>query len=327
MSLPARSTTRLNTQSRQKPKAVLLFGPTAVGKTSLTENLFSRGFEIINADSVQVYRGLDIGSAKPSLSLQRLIPHHLIDIREPWEDYSVGEFVADADKAILEISSRGNIPLVTGGTAYYFRHLLYGAPKTPKADPVIRSEVEDEIRKKGKEWAHSYLSSVDPLSASRISCNDVYRVSRAIEVFRMTGKPLSSFSLSAEERSDVDFITIGLMRDRKELSERIRLRISMMFSEGMYDEMKRLIREGASPSWPSMEGIGYREFFDAMECGECTLSSIMDDIARSSEKYAKRQMTFFSSFSSARFFHPDDHEGIKGYLLSRGIDIDSLRLH
>ena len=272
----------MNIQNQQRPKAVLLFGPTAVGKTALTESLFSEGFEIINADSVQVYRRLDIGSAKPSSMLQRLIPHHLIDIREPWEDYTVGDFVHDADEAILDISSRGRIALVTGGTAYYFRHLLYGAPKTPKADPGIREHIEREIAAKGKAWAHSYLSSVDPVSAARINENDVYRVSRALEVYLAAGKPLSSFPLSDSERDDVDFIVIGLERDRKELEERIRLRVGMMFDEGLYDEIRGLMREGALPSWPAMEAIGYKEFFAAAESGECCLSTIKEDIIRSS---------------------------------------------
>ncbi len=315
------STTRLNIQNQKRPKAVLLFGPTAVGKTALTECLFSKGFEIVNADSVQVYRGLDIGSAKPSLSLQRLIPHHLIDIRDPWEDYTVGDFVSDADDAISSISSRGNTALITGGTAYYFKHLLYGAPKTPKADIAVRSFVEKEIEAKGREWAWEYLSEIDPLSSKRINRNDVYRVSRALEVYLSTGRPLSSFELSREERDDIDFIVIGLRRDRRELEERIRARVDIMFEEGLYDEMKRLMRMGALPSWPAMEGIGYREFFDAIECGECNISTIKEDIIRSSVRYAKRQMTFFSSFSSAHFFHPYDTEGIAGLLESRGIPI------
>ena len=309
----------MNIQNQQRPKAILLFGPTAVGKTALTESLFSRGFEIVNADSVQVYRGLDIGSAKPSSSLQHLIPHHLIDIRDPWEDYTVGDFVADADKAIVDIASRGRIALVTGGTAYYFRHLLYGVPKTPKADLAIRASLENDIAAKGRDWAYSYLSSVDSVSASRINPNDVYRVSRALEVYLSSGRPLSSFVLSDKERSDVDFIVIGLQRDRTELCERIRMRVDIMFEEGMYDEMKRLMRIGADASWPAMEGIGYKEFFLAMEEGECCLASIKDEIVRSSIRYAKRQMTFFSSFQTARFFHPDDIAGIRSYLADRGV--------
>ena len=222
-------------------------------------------------------------------------------------------------EAILDISSRGRIALVTGGTAYYFRHLLYGAPKTPKADPGIREHIEREIAAKGKAWAHSYLSSVDPVSAARINENDVYRVSRALEVYLAAGKPLSSFPLSDSERDDVDFIVIGLERDRKELEKRIRLRVGMMFDEGLYDEVRGLMREGALPSWPAMEAIGYKEFFTAAESGECCLSTIKEDIIRSSVKYAKRQMTFFSSFRSARFFHPDDIDSIRSYLEASGV--------
>ena len=172
-----------------RPKAVVLTGPTAVGKTAMTEELFSHGFEIINADSVQIYRGLDIGSAKPDKALMGKIPHHLIDIKDPWEDYSSGDFVHDAEDAMSSIWSRGNIPLITGGTMYYIKHLVYGAPSTPAADASIRKAVRDEIDDKGLEWAFSYLQDIDPVSASRIGRNDDDRISRAIEVFRTSGKP------------------------------------------------------------------------------------------------------------------------------------------
>lgn len=312
----------MNTQSQTKPKAILLFGPTAVGKTALTENLFSKGFEIINADSVQVYRGLDIGSAKPSEALMAQIPHHLVNIRDPWEDYSVGEFVHDADDAIKDISSRGLIPLITGGTAYYFRHLLYGAPKTPPSDAETRKSVEKEIEEKGKDWAYEYLEDIDPVAAEKINKNDIYRVSRAIEVYRASGKPLSSFTLSKEVRKDIDFIVIGLERDREELKKRIRLRVDEMFETGLYDEIKRLMKEGAEATWPSMEAIGYREFFTAAFEGECSISTIKEEIVKASEQYARRQITFFSSFSTARFFHPDDQKGIADYLHEKGIATD-----
>ena len=152
---------KLSTKRAQRAatrnKAVVLTGPTAVGKTALTDSLFSKGFEIINADSVQIYRGLDIGSAKPSEDLQRRIPHHLIDIRDPWEDYSSGDFVNDALAAMKGIWERGNIPLITGGTMYYIKHLVYGPPETPPADPAVREAVAAECREKGGEWGDGVL--------------------------------------------------------------------------------------------------------------------------------------------------------------------------
>ncbi len=312
------------TKTARRNKAVVLFGPTAVGKTALTEELFSSGFEIVNADSVQVYRGLDIGSAKPGSRLRASIPHHLLDIRDPWEQYTAGDFVRDAELCISDISSRSHIPLITGGTAYYFRSLVYGPSAAPPSDEAVRIAVRQEMERKGIAWAHSYLASVDPVSASRIAIGDTYRISRAIEVYRCSGQPLSSFALPSRPRSDIDFIIIGLDRDRTELRSRIRERVDEMFREGLYDEIRRLMDMGAGRAWPAMRAIGYREFLDAAESGEVSLPVIKDDIVRSTCQYAKRQMTFFSSFTAARFFHPGDSRGIREYLSSRGIGADGL---
>ena len=292
------------TKTARRNKAVVLFGPTAVGKTALTEELFSSGFEIVNADSVQVYRGLDIGSAKPGSRLRVSIPHHQL--------------------CISDISSRSHIPLITGGTAYYFRSLVYGPSAAPPSDEAVRIAVRQEMERKGIAWAHSYLASVDPVSASRIAIGDTYRISRAIEVYRCSGQPLSSFALPSRPRSDIDFIIIGLDRDRTELRSRIRERVDEMFREGLYDEIRRLMDMGAGRAWPAMRAIGYREFLDAAESGEVSLPVIKDDIVRSTCQYAKRQMTFFSSFTAARFFHPGDSRGIREYLSSRGIGADGL---
>ena len=317
---------RSNIQKRtaRKSKAVALFGPTAVGKTAMTETLFSSSSEIINADSIQVYRGLDIGSAKPDERLRRLIPHHLIDIRDPWEQYTAGDFVRDAEALIPEIEARGKIPLITGGTAYYFRQLIYGPSAAPASDSSVRAAVQGEIEEKGLEWAYSYLASIDPVSHARISASDAYRISRAIEVYRSSGRPLSSFPVSIAVRDDIDFVIIALCRDKAELDERIRARVDEMFRMGLYDEVRSLMDKGAQASWPAMQAIGYREFFEAAESGEASISAIKDDIVRATRQYAKRQMTFFRSFSSCRFFHPDDTDAIRSYLVSQGISPDAL---
>ena len=320
----APSTMKSSTQRAPKTtrnKAVVLTGPTAVGKTALTESLFSNGFEIINADSVQIYRGLDIGSAKPDRDLQRRIPHHLIDIRDPWEEYSSGDFVKDALSAMEGIWDRGNIPLVTGGTMYYIKHLVYGPPQTPEADMSIRAEVAEECRVKGSEWAYSYLASIDPVSAERINRNDIYRITRAIEVYRASGRPLSSFPLSTSPREDISFALIGLSRDRNILSRRIEQRAAQMFDEGLYDEVRALIDSGADRSWPGMEGIGYREFFDAAEDGESSVHDICDSIIRDSKRYAKRQITFLSSMKEFSIFSPEDEDGVRSFLLDNGIRV------
>ena len=298
---------------------MVLFGPTAVGKTALTEELFSKGFEIINADSVQVYRYLDIASAKPEKELMEKIPHHLVDIRFPWEQYNSGDFCKDAERLIKEINERGNIPLITGGTAYYFKQLLYGPSSTPESNPKTREEIQRTIDDIGLNKAYEMLMSLDMEAAKKIDKNDRYRISRALEVIKDTGRPLSSFPVSDTLREDIDFVIIGLKREKKELEERIRKRVDIMFDSGAVREMKALLSMGADPSWPGMQGIGYREWFYAMESGEVNISIIKDMIIRSSIKYAKRQMTFFSSFSDTTWFSPNDIEKIKGYLEERNI--------
>ena len=298
---------------------MVLFGPTAVGKTALTEELFSKGFEIINADSVQVYRYLDIASAKPEKELMEKIPHHLVDIRFPWEQYNSGDFCKDAERLIKEINERGNIPLITGGTAYYFKQLLYGPSSTPESNPKTREEIQRTIDDIGLDKAYEMLMSLDMEAAKKIDKNDRYRISRALEVIKDTGRPLSSFPISDTLREDIDFVIIGLKREKKELEERIRKRVDIMFDSGAVREMKTLLSMGADLSWPGMQGIGYREWFNAMESGEVNISIIKDMIIRSSIKYAKRQMTFFSSFSDTLWFSPNDIEKIKGYLEERNI--------
>ena len=298
---------------------MVLFGPTAVGKTALTEELFSKGFEIINADSVQVYIYLDIASAKPEKELMEKIPHHLVDIRFPWEQYNSGDFCKDAERLIKEINERGNIPLITGGTAYYFKQLLYGPSSTPESNPKTREEIQRTIDDIGLDKAYEMLMSLDIEAAKKIDKNDRYRISRALEVIKDTGRPLSSFPVSDTLREDIDFVIIGLKREKKELEERIRKRVDIMFDSGAVREMKALLSMGADPSWPGMQGIGYREWFYAMESGEVNISIIKDMIIRSSIKYAKRQMTFFSSFSDTLWFSQNDIEKIKGYLKERNI--------
>ena len=300
-------------------RAVVLFGPTAVGKTALTEELFSKGFEIINADSVQVYKYLDIASAKPEKELVEKIPHHLVDIRFPWEQYNSGDFCKDAERLIKEINERGNIPLITGGTAYYFKQLLYGPSSTPESNPKTREEIQRTIDDIGLDKAYEMLMSLDMEAAKKIDKNDRYRISRALEVIKDTGRPLSSFPVSDTLREDIDFVIIGLKREKKELEDRIRKRVDIMFDSGAVREMKTLLSMGADLSWPGMQGIGYREWFYAMESGEVNISIIKDMIIRSSIKYAKRQMTFFSSFSDTAWFSPNDIEKIKGYLEERNI--------
>ena len=297
-----------------KKKLVVLFGPTAVGKTALTLALFKNHYEIINSDSVQVYKHLDIASAKPDKITRQTIRHHLIDILEPYEQFNVGSYCQLADSLIPEILSRGNYPLLTGGTAYYFRQFLYGVASTPEAEPDVRAKVKAEIDEKGKEWAYSYLRKIDPVSADRINPNDLYRISRAIEVYYQSGRPLSSFKVNNTIRTDLEPLIIGLHLDKKELDARIEKRVDAMFSSGLVDEIKDLKAMGALPSWPGLQAIGYKEFF----IPGLSLDEIRERIIVSTRQYAKRQMTFFRSFENVNWFSPDDYEGISRLLEASG---------
>lgn len=301
---------RVITEASAFSKIIFLFGPTGVGKTGLLPRLFRHGYGVVNADSIQVYRHLDIGSAKPSRELQALVPHELLDIEDPWQQFSVGAFVRMADQAVLRIASRGDIPVLTGGTAYYFKHFLYGLSEAPPADSDVRKEIAAVKDEKGLAWCHRWLAEVDPASASRIHPSDTQRILRALEVWRGSGRPLSSYSLPADARYGMAPLIIGLERPRNELKERISRRVDQMFAEGLEDEMRRLLAMGAVPSWPGMQGIGYREFFQAMRGGEMSRSDIAARIARDCELYAKRQYTFFRSFANVAWLHPDDIEGI-----------------
>ena len=302
-----------------KNKVIFLFGPTAVGKTRLLSDFFSEIGEVVNADSVQVYRGLDIGSAKADTTVTEKIPHHLIDILDPWENYNVADFIRLADQACTDIWSRGKLPVISGGTAFYFKHFMYGLSEAPQSDPETRAAVQLFIRDQGLKKAHDYLKIVDPVSAERINENDSYRISRAIEVYRASGKPLSSFALPTEPRNDMKILSIGLMRDKEEIKERIRQRVGIMFDQGLVKEIQKLMEMGAIPSWQSMQGIGYSEFMDVLfdskygdlnknpnELTDKEITEIKEKIVMDSIHYAKRQMTFFRSFADVRWIDADD---------------------
>lgn len=300
----------------KKNKIIFLFGPTASGKTQLVEDYFSNGYQIINADSVQVYRYLDIGSAKPSLELLKKIKHYNVDILDPWEQFTVGEFIKNSDIAVQEIYSCGDIPLVTGGTAFYFKHFLYGLSEAPTADENIRAKVNDMLNTLGLEKLYELLNTYDPISGSRININDSYRITRALEVYYQTGKPLSSFALPTTPRNNMDPLIIGLDRDRDELYERIDKRVDIMFEDGLVEEIKKLKSMGGTLAWPALGAIGYREFFDASLTGEASLKIIKDKIKTASRRYAKRQLTFFRSFKNVNWIHPDDRESLEVLLNS-----------
>jgi len=302
---------KLSTESKNKLPVILLFGPTAVGKTALVEQFFSRHFEIVNADSMQVYRYLDIGTAKPSPEFRRRIPHHLIDIRNPDEQYDVGEFVKDADATVRKIYSRGKMPLITGGTAFYFYHFLYGLPPAPPSDPEIRDSLFRKLREDGRKKLYSELEKHDPVSAAKLHPHDTQRILRALEVLYGSGKPLSSYSHTPVLRRGYEYLIIGLYRDRNELYERINRRVEQMWSAGLVSEVRNLIKLGYKAGDPGMHGIGYREFYEMQGAGELLYTDIKREIQKNSRRYAKRQITFFKRIPEAEWFSPKDSSALQ----------------
>jgi len=296
---------------------LVLFGPTASGKTDLLLRLFGPGAdrlcdaEIVSADSMQVYRGMDIGTAKPSAQERSLLPHHLIDIRNPDEQFSVGDFVRLADAAIADIAARGALPVVSGGTGFYLKNCVLGLPESPPSDAAIREALRLELRERGAAALMEELARSDPASAEKIHLNDEYRLLRALEVLRLSGRPLSSFGVSGAEpahsgppRPRCRFLVVGLFRPREELYRRVNERCAAMFALGLPDEVRRLHEAGYSPRDPGLRAIGYREFFVEDEPGKYRLSQDIAGVhalvAQNSRRYAKRQITFFASLPDAK---------------------------
>jgi tRNA dimethylallyltransferase len=300
----------LVTATKNKIPIILLFGPTAVGKTDLVLELFRDRGEIVNVDSVQVYRELDIGSAKPDKFYLSQLPHHLIDIRDYNESFNTADFTRLADEAVKGIYQRGRIPVLAGGTAFYFRNFcLGGSDKAPAADLAVREQLEAEAEG-GLEPLWEELVAVDPSYAKKIHRNDKYRIVRALEVYRQSGRPLSSFRQNETFRDCYDYCVIGLERDREELYRRIDQRVNLMMDEGLLDEIKGLITHGAGMADPGLDAIGYKEFFEMGHRGCMTLSDTTDRIRRNSRRYAKRQLTFFKALPGVTWFHPEEKDKI-----------------
>ena len=279
---------------------LFLLGPTATGKTALSIKLAKAlSAEIISVDSALVYRGLNIGTAKPDIQERDGVVHHLIDIRNPWESYSAAEFAADASRLITEIQSRGSTPLLVGGTMLYFNALEHGIAELPAADAAIREEIATEADRLGWAALHQELSSIDPVSAKRIHPNDPQRLQRALEVYRITGKPLSE--LHAQTRSSLleSPIKIALLPEsRAWLHERIERRLVMMQQAGFLDEVRMLSQDNRiHAGLPSMRSVGYRQALAYLE-GDTPVDDWMPKAAAATRQLAKRQFTWIRSMES-----------------------------
>lgn len=278
-----------------KIKVVIILGPTASGKTDLAVRLAERfDGEIVNADSMQVYRGMDIGTAKPSPPLRQRVPHHLVDIVTPDVNFSAADFRREAAAVIDDIHRRGKRVFVVGGTGLYIRALLQGLVDSPRGDESIRRELVELAQTVGNEELLHRLAMVDPETAERLHPNDRLRIIRALEVYRQTGRPISSFR-GEHGFADTyyDCLKIGIRVERQELYRRVESRVEEMIEQGLIAEVEGLLRAGYTPDLKSMRSIGYKEIC-AYLAGGCTLDEAVQLIKRDTRHYAKRQMTWFN---------------------------------
>lgn len=295
-----------------RPRCIALMGPTASGKSAYALELAERlGGEIVSVDSALVYRGLDIGAAKPTRDEQARVPHHLIDVREPWQPYSAAEFARDARVAIDAILARGRIPILAGGTGLYFRALLDGLADMPDADPALREAITADADARGWAALHADLAVVDPAAAARIHATDAQRIQRALEVQRLTGRPISDWQReSTRVRFPARVLKLVLSpADRAVLHARIEQRFDVMLGAGFLDEMRALralpqLRAHPAPlELPAVRAVGYRQAWEFLD-GACDAATFRARAIAATRQLAKRQFTWLRREVDARWFDP-----------------------
>ncbi len=287
---------------------IILTGPTAVGKTALSIRLAKAvGGEIISADSMQVYRHMDIGSAKITKEEMEGVPHHLIDVLNPDEEFNVTTFQQMAKKAVEEIYSRGRIPIVAGGTGFYIQALLYDIDFTENGeDTSIRDQLEALGKEKGAGFLHDMLKDIDPEAAKEIHANNQKRVIRAIEYYRQTGEPISEHNKrERQKQSPYDFLYYVVNTDRNVLYERIDRRVDLMVQQGLVNEVEQLKAMGCTRDMVSMQGLGYKEILDYLQ-GAATLEEAVYILKRDTRHFAKRQLTWFKRERDVRWLNLPD---------------------
>ena len=295
---------------------IVLTGPTAVGKTALSISLAKAiGGEIISADSMQVYKYMDIGTAKIRPEEMENVPHHLIDILDPKIAFNVALFKEMAQKAVEEIYERGHIPIIVGGTGFYIQALLYDIDFSEEdSDQEIRNELESIAKEKGSVYLHECLREVDPESAEQIHHNNVKRVIRALEYYRMHGEKISVHNeRERQKNSPYQFLYFVLTHDRQVLYDRIEKRIDQMIDEGLVNEVDKLLKMGYNQELVSMQGLGYKEFVPYLK-GECTLEDSIYVLKRDTRHFAKRQLTWFRRERDVRWLDKSQHASEKELL-------------
>ena len=293
------------TSASQKPKIIVICGATGIGKTSVGIELAQKfGGEIISADSMQIYRYMDIGTAKPTPAELAQVQHHMIDIVDPDEDFDAVQFSRQARGRIAEIAKHGRVPFIVGGTGLYIKALLHGLFQSKPVDPIIRNRLKKEAEKNGSQSFHERLQQVDPDTAGRLHPNDSYRILRALETIESTGKSISELHQEHGFEDDPYMaLKIGLQMDRRKLYERIDKRVDLMIEEGLVEEVKKLLGMGYTADLKSMQSIGYRhvtEFLQKnMPWDECIRT-----LKRDTRRFAKRQFTWFGADQQIQWYQP-----------------------
>lgn len=292
------------------PKVVCLMGPTAAGKTGLAIELAERhGYDIISVDSALIYKGMDIGTAKPDADMLARAPHRLIDILDPAASYSAANFLDDVYVEIADILAKGKKPLLVGGTMMYFNALLKGLAKMPEADRAIRQTLDEEARTHGWEYLHRELQRVDPVSAQRIHPNDPQRLQRALEVYRLTGRSMTELWSEQQQERRFNFINLAVMPlDRALLHERIEMRLHQMMEQGFVNEVESLYqRKDLSRDMPSIRCVGYRQIWQYLE-GEYDLEQAVYRSIVATRQLAKRQITWLRGWQDLKTFDTLDRD-------------------
>lgn len=292
-------------------KVVVICGPTAVGKSKIALELVQKcNGEIVSADSQQVWKELDIGTAKPTWEDRQKIPHHLIDVAKPEEHFDVSRYVALADQVIKDITSRGKIPFVVGGAGMYIRILLYGLCEAPPQDKTVRDTLIQRMEAEGPEKLFRRLVEVDPDTAQKIHPNDKTRILRALEVFEITGYPLSRFQAQHRfQNPRYEALQIGLNCDRKLLHQNIERRVDWMIANGWVEEVRELLKFYPSDS-QALQSIGYKQLVQHLK-GHLSLEETVADIKKQTRAFARRQLTWFRADKNIRWFDPQDEIDIR----------------
>lgn len=292
----------------EKEPLIVIVGPTAVGKTDIAIALAkSLDGEIVSADSMQIYKYMDIGTAKPTVEEREGIPHYMIDVVDPDQEFSVAQFQQEAKAAIEDINQRGKLPILAGGTGLYINSLIYPMDFTDAGeDPEFRKKMRALASEKGNKYLHKKLYEIDPDTAQRLHYNDIRRIIRALEVHHLTGKPMSHYNQNLKNADKpYNSIIIGLTMDRKKLYNRINHRVDIMLEKGLVEEVKGLLEMGYNKNLTSMQGLGYKEIIAYLE-GKRTLTEATEILKRDTRRFAKRQYTWFKRIKGIYWVNKDD---------------------